>query len=39
MSLALELMRGFNATGVDEMLDIRWHDWLTIEVPPGVFGI
>ena len=32
-------MRGFNATGVDEMLDILWHDWLTIEAPPGVFGI
>ena len=26
MSLTLELMRGFNATGVDEMLDILWHD-------------
>ena len=39
MSLTLELMRGFNATGVDEMLDILWHDWLTIEAPPGVFGI
>ena len=32
-------MRGFNATGVDEMLDILWHDWLTIEAPPDVFGI
>ena len=32
-------MRGFNATSVDEMLDILWHDFFPNEAPPCVFCI